>query len=310
MAAVDAAAAYHAVGLTELPFEQPVLVVADDGETDLSALCDLPVVVVAVSPQTPAWADLAVTEANAAQPIVAAIEEHPSAALVLVQQLRLADQLSIANGLVAESLAYATLQHGAEFASWLGRQGRKVRPSFDEPAVVVDDKGDTVWLTLNRPRLRNALSAEMRDAWVEALLPLALRSDVAVTIDGAGPAFCIGGDLAEFGTTTDAAQSHRIRMTANVAPALAAVADRCQVNLHGACIGAGIELAAFASHVTAAPNTTISLPEVGMGLIPGAGGTVSIPRRIGRHATADLALTGRTIDAHEALALGLVDGVR
>ncbi len=309
MTAVEAAAAFDSVGLTKLPFEQPYLVVADDGSTDLTALRDIPAVVVAVSLHNPAWADVVVADADATAQLTAAVEANPSAALVLVQQLRLAEQLSLADGLVAESLAYATLQHGAEFRLWLSRQGRKVRPAFDEPAVLVDDTGDTVRLTLNRPRLRNALSAQLRDAWVEALTPLALRPEVAVIVDGAGPAFSIGGDLAEFGTTDDTALSHRIRMVANVAPAIAAIADRCQVDLHGACVGAGIELAAFAGHLTAAANTTITLPEVRMGLIPGAGGTVSIPGRIGRHATTELALTGRTIDATEALALGLVDEV-
>jgi enoyl-CoA hydratase/carnithine racemase len=61
--------------------------------------------------------------------------------------------------------------------------------------------------------------------------------------------------------------------------------------------------------VVARDDTTIALPEVGLGLIPGAGGTVSIPRRIGRHHTAWLALTRRPIDAHTALRWGLVDEV-
>ena len=72
-------------------------------------------------------------------------------------------------------------------------------------------------------------------------------------------------------------------------------------------MGAGIEIAAFASRIVAGPDTTIRLPEVGMGLIPGAGGTASIPRRIGRHRTAYLALTDVSIDAGTAAAWGLVD---
>ena len=60
---------------------------------------------------------------------------------------------------------------------------------------------------------------------------------------------------------------------------------------------------------SAAPGTVIALPEVSLGLVPGAGGTVSIPRRIGRHRTAALALSGATIDAATALAWGLVDEI-
>ena len=79
------------------------------------------------------------------------------------------------------------------------------------------------------------------------------------------------------------------------------------MRLHGPCAGAGIELAAFAGTVAADAGTTCWLPEVGMGLIPGAGGTVSIPRRIGRWRTLYLALTGHRIDVATALAWGLID---
>lgn len=74
-------------------------------------------------------------------------------------------------------------------------------------------------------------------------------------------------------------------------------------------VGAGIELAAFANRVLAAPDTVIRLPEIEMGLIPGAGGTASLPVRIGRERTAYLALTGDPLTAEEALEWGLVDEV-
>ena len=79
--------------------------------------------------------------------------------------------------------------------------------------------------------------------------------------------------------------------------------------MHGACVGAGTELPAFAAHVLARPDATFQLPEVPMGLIPGAGGTVSLPRRIGRQRTAYLAITGSAIDAATALAWHLVDRI-
>jgi enoyl-CoA hydratase/carnithine racemase len=77
--------------------------------------------------------------------------------------------------------------------------------------------------------------------------------------------------------------------------------------LHGACAGSGIELPAFAGSVAARPGTRIWLPELAMGLIPGAGGTVSLPRRIGRGRTAWMALSGRPVDVPTALEWGLVD---
>ena len=100
---------------------------------------------------------------------------------------------------------------------------------------------------------------------------------------------------------------HRLRLRRSAGRALAAVADRVVVRVHGACVGAGVELPAFAGRVIARPDATFRLPEVAMGLIPGAGGTVSVPRRIGRQRTAWLALTGTAIDAATAKEWGLVD---
>ena len=74
-------------------------------------------------------------------------------------------------------------------------------------------------------------------------------------------------------------------------------------------MGSGIELAAFAHRVVAHPDTRIALPELGLGLVPGAGGTVSVTRRIGRHRTMLLALSPEPIDATTARSWGLVDEI-
>jgi enoyl-CoA hydratase/carnithine racemase len=81
-------------------------------------------------------------------------------------------------------------------------------------------------------------------------------------------------------------------------------------HLHGACIGSGIELPAFAHHLSVDPKTFFQLPELRFGLIPGAGGCVSIARRIGRHRTAWMALSGKKISARKALEWGLIDEIR
>ena len=85
--------------------------------------------------------------------------------------------------------------------------------------------------------------------------------------------------------------------------------DRIEARLHGACIGAGIELPAFAGKIIASRDAFFQLPEVGMGLIPGAGGTASILPRIGRQRLAHMALSGNRIDAETALDWGLVDAI-
>ena len=90
---------------------------------------------------------------------------------------------------------------------------------------------------------------------------------------------------------------------------LAACADRTRAEVHGACVGAGVELPAFAGRVVARGDARFQLPELRMGLVPGAGGTVSVPRRVGRQRAAWLALSGASVDAETALAWGLVDQI-
>ncbi|MFI1336308.1 enoyl-CoA hydratase/isomerase family protein [Streptomyces sp. NPDC020845] len=140
---------------------------------------------------------------------------------------------------------------------------------------------------MDRPWVRNAVDAATRDALCEALeVAVADPSITVVDLHGHGPAFCSGGDLAEFGTARDPAEAHRVRVHRSPAALLQRCGPKVTAHLHGACVGAGIELAAFAGRVLAAPDTVIRLPETEMGLIPGAGGTASLPPRIGRERTA------------------------
>ncbi len=179
------------------------------------------------------------------------------------------------------------------------------------PPLYVDRQGAVGWLVFNRPEKRNAFSSEMRDAFCEALqIPLCDASIREVMLTGEGPCFCSGGDLDEFGRYPDPATAHAVRSTRSPARLLAACADRMRSQLHGACIGAGIELPAFGARLLAAEDAFFQLPEVGMGLVPGAGGSVSLPRRIGRQRTAWMALSGLRVDAPTALAWGLVDELR
>ena len=167
---------------------------------------------------------------------------------------------------------------------------------------------DVLHIRLDRPEVHNAVDVAMRDGLVEAFdLAATDRSIAEVHLGGSGPSFCSGGDLTEFGTSPDPATGHAVRSLRSPARSLARVADRVRATVHGTCVGAGVELAAFAWSVAADRDATLRLPEVGMGLVPGAGGTVSLPRRIGRHRTGWLGLSGREIDAPTAQTWGLVD---
>jgi enoyl-CoA hydratase/carnithine racemase len=128
-------------------------------------------------------------------------------------------------------------------------------------------------------------------------------------VSGRGPAFCSGGDLDDFGSFEDPANAHVARLGMSIGRAIDAVRDRVTVRMHGSCAGSGVELPGFAAHVVAAADARCSLPEIGLGLIPGAGGTVSLTRRIGRHRVALLALSGSAVDAATAHSWGLVDEV-
>jgi enoyl-CoA hydratase/carnithine racemase len=245
-------------------------------------------------------------------PLALAVRRSPLACLALVQLLRHGEGLSIHEGLIAESLVYSTLQSGPEFGAWLASRTEKRRgPPPAEPAVLVERCGSRLEITLNRPEKHNAFSAEMRDALCEALqIAVADPSLTDIALRGERPTFCSGGDLDEFGSLPDPATAHAIRSTRNPARLLAACAERVHAELHGACLGAGIELPAFAKRIAVWPDTSFRLPEVAMGLVPGAGGTVSLPRRIGRQRTAWLALSGLPIDAETALRWGLIDEIR
>ena len=239
------------------------------------------------------------------------LQANPLASTALIQLLRKNRQLSVEEGLMLESLTYSTLQHGAEFIRWLNRRtAPKPDDSMPTHPVITHRNGDDLTITLNRGDKHNAFSAAMREALCEALsFAEADHSMQRVLLQGAGRSFCAGGDLDEFGLARDAAQAHLTRTTRSPARLIDRISHRTTARLHGACIGAGIEMTAFAGRLVASPGAYFALPEVGFGLVPGAGGTVSIPRRIGPHRAALLGLSGQRIDAALALEWGLVDEI-
>lgn len=288
----------------------------------LAQLPDLPCVTIAIVGKNSRADVLALREScdvvlasvDEVAPLLAGFADTPVSALAFVQLLRSASTRSVYAGLVAESFVYSTLQSGAEFRRWLEerRRGKKVlvRSESGSACRMERDRG-RLDVRLTRPDKHNAFSRAMRDGLCEALqLALADPSIAEVVLSGEGESFCSGGDLDEFGSFPDPAEAHAIRTTRSPALLLSRLADRVRVEVHGACIGAGAELPAFTSRVAASEEAFFQLPEVGLGLVPGAGGTVSLPRRIGRQRTAWLGLSGARIDARTALDWGLVDEVR
>ncbi|MFT5483533.1 MAG: enoyl-CoA hydratase [Halieaceae bacterium] len=241
------------------------------------------------------------------------IERNPVAAMTLVQVLRAVEQLPVETGITVESLAYATLQAGKEYRLWL--ESREEAPRLiaggDGEPIILERSGNTVTAVLNRPGNRNSLTVEMRDALVE-LFDLVLLDDsiTRLHLSGSGGCFSIGGELREFGLAEDPAAAHWIRSTHNPGRLLARCAQKVSCHIHSASLGSGIELPAFAHHISADPGSFFQLPELTFGLIPGAGGCVSISRRIGRQRTAWMALSGKKINSSTALAWGLIDELK
>lgn len=263
------------------------------------------------APRLSAACDVLASDDGELETLARGIRSAPLAAATAVQLLRAIDGQANVPALHAESLAYAALQSGPEYCAWLAARGRTEPVVTDEgPAVRMQRQKEHLHLRLNRASRRNAMSVEMRDALCEAMA--LVRSDTSITrvsLDALGPCFSTGGDLDEFGHVPDPVSGHLVRGLALPGRMLADCPARVSVQVHGACVGSGIEFPAFAGHITARADASFQLPELGFGLIPGAGGCVSIPRRIGRQRTARMLLGGARIDATTALAWGLVDAI-
>jgi hypothetical protein len=255
------------------------------------------------------WVSVAAASLDAkVKSLTAAVRDTPLAAGVLRQVLRMTEHVSFADALAVESLAYSTLLGGAEFRRW--RAAHAAEPVRNVGAVRYERGGDHVTLTLASPDTRNAMTAAMRDAlWEQLAAVLDDPSAPRVTLRADGACFSKGGDLDEFGANADLAQAHTIRSARSVARLVHELGERIEVVFHGACIGSGLEGPAAAARRVAVEGAFFQLPELKLGLIPGAGGTVTVPRAIGRHRACAMMLGGARVGAAVALDWGLVHAV-
>lgn len=238
-----------------------------------------------------------------------AVDRAPLAAYGLVTLTRVSAAMPAAAGIWAESAVYSALMGSQAHQQWLTtRPAGRLRVEPDEAVLVGLDEG-VLGITLNRPEVRNAISSRLRDALVAALELAELSPGVRIELRGEGASFSAGGDLTEFGEVADPATAHAVRGTRHPALSLSRVADRVTAYAQGPNVGAGVELLAFANHTVATPDATFRLPEIGMGLVPGAGGTWSVVQRMGRQRANWFMLTGAEIDAESALRYGLVDDI-
>jgi enoyl-CoA hydratase/carnithine racemase len=164
---------------------------------------------------------------------------------------------------------------------------------------------------MNRPEALNALSTDQLRRLEDAAKQLAADDQISVVIISSAleRAFCVGADLKERrGASNDDLRRQR-RVFQEGFEALHALAVPMIAAVEGFALGGGFELALCCDLIIASTTATFGLPEVGLGLIPGEGGTQLLPRRVGVNKTADLLLTGRRVGAEEALRIGFVDRV-
>lgn len=241
--------------------------------------------------------------------IAGQVLEKPLTAAAIVGLLRIIGHIPLDHALWTESVTFAMLQGSGEHREWMQSQDKLTVPAL-AGHVILERNDSQLIVTLDRAAAGNAIDRPMRDALGEAFTLAGLDTEIEqVLLRANGKPFSLGAELGEFGTTIDPATAHVIRRQTLPARAIAACADKLDVHIDGACVGAGLEMAAFAKRVTATRRAWFQLPELAMGILPGAGGCVSLTRRLGRQRAALLILSGKRLGARAALDLGLVDAI-
>lgn len=174
--------------------------------------------------------------------------------------------------------------------------------------VHVEPHDGYVVLHIDHPSARNALTDELLQSLADAAHDADVDPDVrAIVVAGSAKVFASGADLRSLAkrTAMDAVDGGRTRNWSRLrelrTPTVAAVS--------GYCLGGGAELAMMCDVVVASPTLKLGLPETMLGLLPGAGGTQMLPRAVGKAVAMDIVLTGRTLDAEEARAMGVISRI-
>jgi enoyl-CoA hydratase/carnithine racemase len=176
-------------------------------------------------------------------------------------------------------------------------------------AVLYEKRDGKAYITLNRPRALNAFNIAMRDVLFEVLGAVRDDPDVRVAIlRGAGErAFCAGADLTEFLTAPSPTLARQARYDRDVWGLFLSIEKPIIAALHGYVLGSGVEMALCCDIRLAAADAQLGLPETGLGIIPAAGGSQTLPRAAGLGRGLEILLTGKRLTAQDALQAGLVD---
>lgn len=167
-------------------------------------------------------------------------------------------------------------------------------------SVRLEREGDVALIVIDNPPV-NALSRHVREGLAAGLARAVDESATAIVIICAGRTFIAGADISEFGAAPRGPGLHEIQAAMEDAPVPVVAA------IHGTALGGGLEVALCAHYRVALSSARFGLPEVNLGLLPGAGGTQRLPRLTGVPAALEMMTSGRHIDAAEAAGHGLID---
>jgi len=181
----------------------------------------------------------------------------------------------------------------------------------DFETIIYDKQNDIGYVTLNRPQNLNAYNIQMRDELYQVLSAIRDDPEVRVAIlKGAGErAFCAGADLTEFLTAPSPVIAREVRWERDVWGLFLSIDKPLIAALHGYVLGSGLEMALCCDIRLASEDVQFGVPEMGLGIIPAAGGSQTLPRVIGRGHALEILLSGRWVKAEEAYRLKLVNRV-
>lgn len=185
---------------------------------------------------------------------------------------------------------------------------------FHFTLVRMDVSNGIATLTINRPDAMNALNedvlSQLTPRFVQAASDKSIRG---IVIAGSGKAFVAGADIRFFVRHIEAGRIDRIADFTARWQALLRTIEQCEkpvvARVHGLALGGGVELALACHAIVATPKASFAFPETGIGIYPGLGGTQRTTRRVGKGLAKWLVLTGQTVGAAEAQAIGLIDAV-
>jgi len=182
---------------------------------------------------------------------------------------------------------------------------------MDNEQITIQEEGGVATITLNRPQVMNAFNFALLRALEDTMAELRFRKDIRVIIiTGAGDkAFCAGADLKERATLDQVQVKEFIFTIRNLFTSIENLNKPVIAAINGLALGGGTELALACDIRLASDSASMGLTETRLAIIPGAGGTQRLPRLIGRSKAKELIFTGRRINAHEALDIGLVNQV-